>query len=194
MGKIRGSIAVFLVLLLGAPLTARGADGGEAETVRPGLEIEAEYLAPLDKDRMIDTVSVNIMADDENFDGGRLSYSRGVTVTRAWGSINRAGCEGEHEMVGIGPNFLLRYELKQWERSRLSFDMSGGLIIYNKRFMVDGHHYNFMWRIGPKYTYQINSQYCLNIAYKVMHVSNGQTSHNPAYNSDGFSMSVTRLW
>lgn len=188
-------IVVFHVLLMCSPEKSYGYEG---ETFGSKSEIELEYLIPVEKVREIDTLSLNILKENSHDD--RLSFYRGVTITRAWGNSIHLGVTRDSSAFGIGPVYLMRYQLLQNNWSTLSFDMSGGLIFYNEDFPAGGDFYNFMWRIGPKFTCQIDDNLLLNIGYKLMHVSNGQwsgsseTSHNPAYNAGGFSLSITRLF
>jgi lipid A 3-O-deacylase len=151
-------------------------------------------------ERQIDTLSLNILFSKKSSLDDRLSFYTGATITRAWGNIIHMGARQKNSAFGIGPVYLLRYKALQLAKSSLSFDMSGSLIFYSEDFPAGGDFYNFMWRIGPKFTYQINDNYLLNIGYKLMHVSNGQfsdnlpTVHNPAYNANGISLSITKLF
>lgn len=166
------------------------------QTVAPELNLELEYLAPVDKDRQIETVSLNILIKKpEIFRLKQFDSYLGLTLTRAWGSINRTTINPDSSAFGLGPVFLIRKELWQNNRVQLFFDSSVGLIFYSKDFPAGGDFYNFMWRFGPKIKYQIDPNLAWNLSYKWMHVSNGQISHeepthNPAYNGVGFSLGL----
>lgn len=201
MRKVIGLFIAFVLILMVTPKTSYGAEEENAsvqlEKIAPILEIEPEYLAPTAKARQIDTVSLNCLLGNESSYNARLSFYKGITITYAWGNIIHLGVKHENSAFGMGPVYLMRYQVFQWEQASLSCDFSGGLIFYNEKFPAGGDFYNFMWRLGPKFTYQINDNLSLNIGYKIMHVSNGQlsdsesTSHNPAYNASGISLSIT---
>jgi lipid A 3-O-deacylase len=194
--KLIDSILIFVLFLIGISQNSYGfSDGNSTEQpFEPGIEIELEYLYSCDSARNIDTLSLNILKASSGND--RVSFYKGITITRAYGNITHLGVVSNSSAFGIGPVYMLRYKLKQWNQSTFSLDMSGGLIIYSEDFPAGGDFYNFMWRIGPKYTCHIGDNCLLNIEYKIMHVSNGQwsgsveTSHNPAYNASGFSLSI----
>jgi lipid A 3-O-deacylase len=200
MRKLICCIIVFYVLLMYSysPEKSFGykeeKDSGQLQTVGSKLEIEWDYLTPIEKKREIDTLSLNILKEYAN--ESQLSFYRGITITRPWGNIIDSGVILESSAFGIGPVYLMRYEPLQWDHLSLSFDMSGGLIFYKDDFPAGGRFYNFMWRIGPKFSYQIVNNYLLNIGFKLMHVSNGHLSgnKNPAYNAGGVSLSITRLF
>jgi lipid A 3-O-deacylase len=201
MRKLICLLFVVELMLMVTPEISYGYEGEkdavQSQTAMPKLEIESEYMAPVEESRQLDTVSLNLLLGNESFHNPQLAFYKGITITHAWGDTTRMGVTHENSAFGIGPVYLLRYQPFQWERASLSFDVSGGLIFYNEKFPAGGDFYNFMWRIGPKFTYQISDNLWVNIGYKVMHVSNGQwsdsvsTNHNPAYNACGISVSVT---
>ena len=133
---------------------------------------------------------------------GSIAFYRGITITRAWGDMTRYGITSECDAFGIGPTYLMRIGLKQWQKASFSLEMSSALIFYDENFPTGGDFYDFMWRIGPKFGYRITEDILLIIGYKLMHVSNGQlywpelkgTARNPAYNAQGWSISVVRCF
>ena len=74
---------------------------------------------------------------------------------------------------------------KKWEAS---FDATGAVLVYNKVHPAHTRNYGFMWRIGPRLTYNFNDRNALSIAYLGHHVSNGQRTKNPGYNGVGLSI------
>ena len=157
------------------------------------LEIELEYLTPLIDNRNIKTISFNVLK--ETSDNGHFSFYYGCTITRAWGNIVYHQEKLESSAFGIGPVCLMRDNIFQGLRSSLGLDMSVGLILYSEDFPADGRIYNFMWRIGPKFRYQLSDNLVLNCGYKWMHVSNGHFSgdRNPGYNADGYMVSLSKI-
>ncbi|MDT8899996.1 acyloxyacyl hydrolase [Anaeroselena agilis] len=153
------------------------------------LEMEWDFLKPTGKSRDLDTVSLHILGKIS--ETKNRSVYRGITITRVRGSIlpHEQIQSLDSSAVGAGPVFMVRNETHRSGKLTVAVDMSGGFIVYNKRFPVGGEHYNFMWRIGPRLIYKFSSESSLNIGYMLMHVSNGLHSqiHNPSYNAHGIS-------
>jgi lipid A 3-O-deacylase len=196
--KIIFLIFISCFILIYLPENSYGYDSAELRIVDSTLEIEWEYLTPVEKARQINTLTLDILRESSH--GNYFSYYQGLTITRAWGNLEHMGMIKDTSAFGIGPVYLMKYEPFKWPHAALSFDLSGGLILYNQDFPTGGDFYNFMWRIGPKFSYKINDNFRFDIGYKLMHVSNGQwsnspaNSHNPAYNADGISLSFTNLF
>lgn len=166
------------------------ADATVSETDNGLLEVEAEYLSPMHSSRRLQTESISALKNFWTSESGNFTYYGGLTLTHAWGVINRNHLEYDCSANGIGPAFLVRYQPWQGERWSLACDFSGAFILYNEDFPAGGDMYNFMWRFGPKLTYKISERSSINFGYKFMHVSNGQRDHNPAYDSRGPSLGV----
>ena len=164
----------------------------QLQKVGSKLEIEWEYLTPVEQARQIDTLTLNISQECSH--NNHFSIYRGLSITQAWGNLEHLGMIKDTSAFGLGPVYLIRYEPFQRPHALFSLDMSGGLIFYNQNFPTGGDFYNFMWRIGPKFIYQMDDNLSFTIGYTLMHVSNGQTSnssttsHNPAYNAGGIPL------
>ncbi len=156
------------------------------------LLVESEYYAPLSAHRQIDTASLHILFYQKSYFDDRLAFWSGATVTHAWGNIIRRQWRSDSAAWGIGPTVALRYQPRpwQWEQYALSLDAGGGLIFYDHDFPAGGDFYNFMWRFGPTLNYRLDEHRSLTFGYKLMHVSNGQPSHNPAYNGKGLNLGL----
>lgn len=202
MCKFGCFIFIIFLFLFGLPINTYGYQGEENRGLiiygpEVELEFELEYLVSTgNSNRDIDTVSLNILK--ESHDNGSVAFYKGITITRAWGDMTRLGVTSDCEAYGIGPTYLVRIRVMEGDNAALFFDMSGALIFYDKDFPTNGDFYNFMWRIGPKFSYQIGEHTLLNIGYKLMHVSNGQwhwstmkpSEHNPSYNAKGLSLTI----
>lgn len=196
MQRNKWSIFLCMVLLLGTGSLAWAQSVSEPfEPAGYGMEVELEYLNPTREHRWIDTVSMNLLINTKELSNPHLSFYYGGTLTRAWGESYRSNGKSyqayRNSVFGIGPTALLRYTPIQRERFFLSVDASGSLIFYTEDFPVGGDFYNFMWRIGPKVSYQLNEHVWGNLSYKWMHVSNGQSKNNPGYDGKGWSMGLT---
>nr|WP_284708358.1 acyloxyacyl hydrolase [Sporomusa sphaeroides] len=156
------------------------------------LELEWDQLTPHGKNRNLNTVSLHILKKFP--EAHNRSIYRGITITQPRGDINWENQNRNSSAVGVGPVYLLRYEKDQPGKLSAAFDMSGGFIIYNKKFPAGGQYYNFMWRIGPRFIYKITENSSVNLGYTLMHVSNGLRTHNPGYDAHGVSLSfVTKF-
>jgi lipid A 3-O-deacylase len=197
MRKFGYLIFMTALFLISLPMNTYGypSEAKEGLTAEK-TEFEMEYLVPTGERRDIDTISLNIFKEVRN--NGRVAFYNGITLTHAWGDMTQSGVKSDCAAYGIGPTYLVRIGVKEWDNAAFSFDMSGALIFYDKDFPNNGDFYNFMWRIGPKFSYRIAEYMILNIGYILMHVSNGQlywpeltgTAHNPAYNAKGLSLTV----
>ena len=201
---LRRLVFVFLtlqVLLLLSIQTAYGKGATKEESASEeqigaehNLGFELEYYSPIRSKRKIDTTSLNIYFSKKQTRIDKLSLIKGITFTYGEGYIDRYNKVRNCEAAGIGPVFLLRYEPYRWDKLSLAFDGSGALIFYNDNFPVGGDFYNFMWRIGPTLTYQVNESTFFSLSYKLMHVSNGQNARNPAYDAQGISLGINVLF
>ena len=151
------------------------------------FELEWDQLPPREKDRDLDTVSLHIL--EKISETNNRSVYRGITITRPNGDIiNKQEQTLDSSAVGIGPVYMIRNEKYHSGKLSAAIDMSGGFIVYDKKFPVGGEYYNFMWRIGPQLIYKFSENSSLNIGYMLMHVSNGLRTHNPSYNTNGVSL------
>lgn len=182
------SIITFLLTGLPAMSSCHAADS------KP--EISWDYLTPTAKSRDLDTVSLHIF--NKISETKNRSVYRGITITRARGDIltRQQTQPQDSSAVGIGPVYMVRNEKYHSGKLTAAIDMSGGLILYNKRFPAGGEHYNFMWRIGPQFIYKFNKDSSVSIGYMLMHVSNGlhSQSHNPSYNAHGVSFGFVKYF
>lgn len=155
-------------------------------------EMEWDFFKPMASSRDIDTVSLHIL-DKISENKGRSVY-RGFTITRPQGNMipNQQVQVQESSATGIGLIYMVRNEKFRSGKLSAAIDMSGGFIVYDKKFPAGGENYNFMWRIGPRLIYQFTPHSSINMGYMLMHVSNGLHSetHNPSYNARGVSIGV----
>lgn len=152
-------------------------------------EVDWDYLIPFHRDRDLDTVSLHVMKKfSETKD---RSLYRGITVTRPYGDIFYENRQQASSAVGVGPTYMVRFEKARSAKLTTAFDISGGLILYDKTFPAGGKQYNFMWRVGPRFIYKIDDNSSVNVGYMVMHVSNGLKNDNPSYDAYGLSVGFT---
>ena len=196
MNRSVGMVIVFLMLSLGFSGKVLAQDGLGEDYLQSNeqgykLNVELEYLAPVDDDREIETTTLNILYSKANPRYEHVAFYYGASLSYATGYIIRKDKKFDNSAFGIGPILLVRY--KPFEGDKFSFfiDASGALLIYNERFPAGGDYYNFAWRVGPTLSYQINERTSLSLSYRLLHISNGQHARNPAYNANGISLGIT---
>ena len=183
MRRIINLVIVFSVLLILIPVHAYCSTGDAP------LELEWDYVTSYLDDRDLDTVSLHILKKTPK-KVKHWSVYRGITITRATGSITLDEQKYDSPAFGAGPVYMIRNEKHYSDKFSAAFDISGGFIVYDKTFPAGGRWYNFMWRLGPKLIYRMNDNSSLHIGYTLMHVSNGLEKHNPGYDAHGVSFGV----
>ena len=156
-------------------------------------EIQLEYLeGKTFSQRHVNNYNVHFF--EKVTDNGVMSYWRGLTFTRAVGYTNPRKDGGVHhdsQGVGLGPAFMVRWDKKVSGKLHGSLDFSGSFMLYNKAHPYDGRAYGFLWRLGPRLTWQFRADDSISLGYSISHFSNGLRSHNPGYNTLGFSLGYT---
>ena len=159
-------------------------------------EIQLEYLeGKTFSQRHVNNYNVHFF--EKVTDNGVMSYWRGLTFTRAVGYTNPKKDGGVHhdsQGVGLGPAFMLRWDKKVSGKLHGSLDFSGSFMLYNKAHPYDGRAYGFLWRLGPRLTWQFRKEDSISLGYSFSHFSNGLRRHNPGYNTLGFSVGYTHSW
>ena len=146
-----------------------------AESVKDNYELQLEYLSGKSfSSRNVNNYNVHLF--QKIHEHRALSVYRGITFTRA--------------VVGIGPAMLLRWDKKVSGKLHASWDFSGSIMFYNKAHPAEGRAYGFLWRTGPRLIWQCNEDNSISLGYSVSHFSNGMKSHNPGYNTLGFSLGI----
>jgi len=160
-----------------------------AKDLKAPDEVEIEYLHPMNfTDRHIDTYSIHILESIGNIH--HTDVYRGFTITRATGSLTKDNIERNSDALGVGYTYLFRKKKNISKHVALAFDASGGLVLYDQAFPATGRAYNFMWRVGPRIIYMPTARTSLSLGWTYMHVSNALRSHNPGYNSGGFTLGL----
>jgi len=169
--------------------------------------ITIEYLAPTKNDRDINTTNIDInylitnsvsLADKVNlkiYFGLIATYATG-SITQLEGSIEEGDLREvnfDNSAFGLGPGLLVSFQL--WSSNRFSFYLNGrgNFIVYNKKFPAGGDYYNFMWRAGPAFEYQVGHSNAIGVGYNWAHISNGQgvDQKNPSYGAKGIMLKFT---
>lgn len=165
--------------------------------------ITIEYLTPTKNNRDISASNVDINYLIAKADKVNLKIYFGLVATYASGSItqlegsieagNLREVNFDNSAFGLGPGLLASFQL--WSSNRFSFYLngSGNFIVYNKKFPAGGDYYNFMWRAGPSFEYQVGNSNAIGVGYNWAHVSNGQgvDKQNPSYDAKGIMLKFT---
>jgi len=156
-------------------------------------EIQLEYLeGKTFSQRHVNNYNAHFF--EKVTDNGVMSYWRGLTFTRALGYTNPRKDGGVHhdsQGVGLGAAFMVRWDKKVSGKLHGSLDFSGSFMLYNKAHPYDGRAYGFLWRLGPRLTWQFREDDSISLGYYFSHFSNGLRRHNPGYNTLGFSIGYT---
>ena len=191
MKKFLSMIAISL--LVSGVASAEEISVPEEKIFDDANEIQLEYLLGNSfNQRNVNNYNVHFF--EKVTDNGVMSYWRGLTFTRAVGYTNPKKDGGVHHDsngVGLGPAFMLRWDKKVSGKFHAGADFTGSFMIYNKAHPYDGRAYGFLWRLGPRLTWQFREQDSISLGYSISHFSNAFRKHNPGYNTLGFSLGYT---
>ena len=159
-------------------------------------EFQLEYLEGNKfNQRNVNNYNVHYFAKVNGNDA--RSYWRGLTFTRALGYTNPRRDGGVHhdsQGVGLGAAYMFRWQKPLSGKLHGSLDFTGSLMLYNKAHPYDGRAYGFLWRLGPRLTWQFREDESVSVGYSISHFSNGLRSHNPGYNTLGVSVGYSHKW
>ena len=162
---------------------------GTSEEKIHRAEIQADYFQHRGERRYINLYNLHVFRQYKEMHGMSLHW--GLTVTRpvgSWAEKDAPTVRLDSGAVGVGPSYMVRWTKPLGKKWEVSLDLTGGLMVYNKVHPAHTRNYDFMWRIGPRLTYNFNDRNALSIAYLGHHVSNGQRTKNPGYNGIGVSI------
>ena len=162
---------------------------GTSEEKNRRAEIQADYFEHRGERRYINLYNLHVFRQYKEMHGMSLHW--GLTVTRpvgSWAEKDAPTVRLDSGAVGVGPSYMVRWTKPLGKKWEASLDLTGGLMVYNKVPPAHTRDYDFMWRIGPRLTYNFNDRNALSIAYLGHHVSNGQRTKNPGYNGVGVSI------
>ena len=162
---------------------------GTNEEKNRRAEIQADYFQHRGERRYINLYNLHVFRQYKEMHGMSLHW--GLTVTRpvgSWAEKDAPTVRLDSGAVGVGSSYMVRWTKPLGKKWEASLDLTGGLMVYNKVHPAHTRNYDFMWRIGPRLTYNFNDRNALSIAYLGHHVSNGQRTKNPGYNGIGVSI------
>jgi len=163
------------------------------------IEISGEYFTPTKDNRQIETVSLNMLYGWERNRRIPYVFKVGVTLSYAWGEITQLNenlivVTTPNDAFAAGPVFLTGIRLPITKRLSVLPYFSGGALLYSEDFPFGGDIYNFMWRMGGSFDWQLNKNDRLITSFLWMHVSNGQGLNpgNPSYEGVGIRVGFSR--
>lgn len=174
---------------------AKAAEAGTAEVKHAdgNIEVQLEYLdGRFFKKRNVDLYNVHVYKQYKEL--GALSLHYGLTFERALGYTTEDDIWRDAEAVGFGPSYMLRWTKHVSGKLDASLDATGSVLAYNHAHPGNGRAFGFLWRIGPRLTYNYTDRDALSLAYIFHHSSNGFSTHNPGYNGVGFSLGFTHWY
>ena len=152
-------------------------------------EIQLDYLEHRGQRRHIDLYNLHVFRQYKEMHDMTLHW--GLTLSRpvgSWAEKDRPYTELDSSAVGAGPAYMVRFTKPLGTHWEASFDVTGAVLVYNRVHPAHTRNYGFLWRVGPRLTYQFNDSNALSVAFLGHHVSNGQKTSNPGYNGVGFSI------
>lgn len=187
MNKFKGLTAI---LLAGVAIFGSAGDVSAESDTKRNWEIQFDYLHWWNKSRKIDNYNVHLLQKSD--ERGNLTFYRGVTLMYADGYTNRyyAGVYRDSDAFGVGPAAMFRWNQNISGKLYVNWDACGSLLVFNKAHPAQGRAYGFLWRTGPSITWKYEDDDSFTFAGYISHVSNGMRSHNPGYNTRGFSVGV----
>ena len=169
------------------------ANQAEAKHADGNIEVQLEYLdGRFFKKRNVDLYNVHVYKQYREL--GALSLHYGLTFERALGYTTQDDIYRDAEAVGFGPSYMLRWTKHVSGKLDASLDATGSVLAYNHAHPGNGRAFGFLWRIGPRLTYNYTDRDALSLAYLFHHSSNGFSTHNPGYNGVGFSLGFTHWY
>ncbi|XOQ25453.1 MAG: Acyloxyacyl hydrolase [Mitsuokella multacida] len=174
---------------------AKAAETGTAEVKHAdgNIEVQLEYLdGRFFEKRNVDLYNVHVYKQYRQL--GALSLHYGLTFERALGYTTEDDIYRDAEAVGFGPSYMLRWTKHVSGKLDASLDATGSVLAYNHAHPGNGRAFGFLWRIGPRLTYNYTDRDALSLAYLFHHSSNGFSTHNPGYNGVGFSLGFTHWY
>jgi hypothetical protein len=112
------------------------------------------------------------------------------------GAVLGVGQPGD-DAVALGVSGVLRHFLAEWDRTRLFMDLSFGPYEASDRVPEGGTRFNFITRVGPGVTYQLDETTHLMAGVRYWHLSNARiegVDHNPSLNACEVSIGLTWNW
>ena len=193
------------VLLLVTPLCAQERTGTLSNIHnRAPLIFGLEHFKPTENNRQLKTSNINLFYPIKTVEPTHLALYAGLTLTRVTGEITQhsgslqAGTlrqvTYESSATGIGPDILAKVGLFRLKRLSGTLDVGGAFLVYDRDFPAGGTRYNFMWRIGPSFSYTVGKSSAIGVHYRWLHVSNGKAINNPSYDAEGFGIQLSHVF
>lgn len=185
-------ILFLIVCLLLNLSTAQAKNAKEIDDPEPKRTFEVQFERfnghMFDK-RKVNNYNLHVF--QKVHDHRALSVYRGLTFMRATGYIRTHNNNDwfESGAVGLGPAMMLRWTQPISGKLHVAGDFTGSFLFCDHAHPANGRAYGFMWRVGPRLIWQYNDDDSISAGYSVSHFSNGtRKSHNPGYNSMGFTV------
>lgn len=152
-----------------------------------GWDFQAEYLKHNKSDKHVDNYNLHVYKHFWNND--YLSFYFGGTATIADGYIDKEE-KKDSDAFGIGPSIMGRLEFNPFGNFYTGLEVSGTMRFFTKAHPAGGRAYDFLWRVGPRFSYKLGNYTAFGLSLLYAHASNGMSSHNPGYEMKGVSLDL----
>ncbi|SFS72118.1 hypothetical protein SAMN02910357_01475 [Succinivibrio dextrinosolvens] len=153
-----------------------------------GWDFQAEYLKHKKSNKHVDNYNLHVYKHFWNND--YLSFYYGGTATIANGYMNNKGIKDNSDAFGIGPSILGRLEFNPFGNFYTGLELGGTMRFFTKSHPAGGRAYDFLWRVGPRFSYKLNNDSAIGLSFLYAHASNGMSSHNPGYEMLGVNLDL----
>lgn len=195
------AMTFFIMIFIGvASIQAQDSSQNNTFTSHSSLfGAEIDYLVPTRYSNKINTISIHAVFWKQHFKKISVLMNAGITASYAWGYSTQyypitkfvwEAIDYPASAFGAGPVLQIEHAFIKTQYFSVIAEITGGFLLYDKKFPYGGDFYNFMLRTGPSFVYKINKRSFIKIGYIWMHVSNGQGygNHNPFYEAQGINV------
>jgi hypothetical protein len=150
-----------------------------------GWDFQAEYLKHNKSDKHVDNYNLHVYKHLWNND--YLSFYYGGTASIANGYMDKDE-KKDSDAFGIGPSIMGRLEFNPFGSFYTGLEVGGTMRFFTKAHPAGGRAYDFLWRVGPRFSYKLGNYSALGLTLLYAHASNGMNSHNPGYEMKGVNL------
>lgn len=174
------------------------------DSLEPTQAFELQHIRPTKASRQLELTNASWFFATTSVVEDRLQIQLGATATRATGSITQLQGRLEDGTLrsevldspawGLGPTASANLRLLSFGATRIGFDASGSLMLYDRAFPAGGSRYNGMLQAGPSLSVDLDHRRSLTTGVRWTHISNGQGlgAHNPSFDGRGLFVQYQR--
>ena len=168
-----------------SPLLFMGFSASAQTSCVEGWDFQAEYLKHNKSDKHVDNYNLHVYKHLWNNEYLSLYY--GGTASIANGYMDKDE-KKDSDAFGIGPSIIGRLEFNPFGSFYTGLEVGGTMRFFTKAHPAGGRAYDFLWRVGPRFSYKLGNYSALGLTLLYAHASNGMNSHNPGYEMKGVNL------